>query len=202
MRIANGRHVAPMGGLAVEGKPVTLKGELTGANCHFSMGLRGHRHASCSKACVSQGSPVVFIQERSCKVYFLLTAKDGRPMPGPALDPLGRPGVTMTGKLVGRTGLQRCQPSPADSFVTRSPSAGRVPGATSGPQDQAPEPGACPRGARMVFAFLEGCIICRDLDGRSSAASPAGHCLGIKSGNWRARCESWRACKSLSLTPP
>jgi len=109
MEMAKKNHVTLMAGMAVEGKPVTLKGELTGANCYLSMGLHGHNHALCAKACVLAGSPVLFLAERAGKgpkVYTVLTAKDGMPLPEAALDALGRPGVTVNGKLVRAHGVE------------------------------------------------------------------------------------------------
>jgi len=94
-----------MGGVAVEGKEVTLKGELTGANCYLSRGIHGHDHALCAKACVAAGSPVIFIAQDG-KVYTVLLAKDGTSLPEAALDDLGRPGVTIEGKLVSGHGQE------------------------------------------------------------------------------------------------
>lgn len=104
MEMAKTHHVILMAGQPVEGRSVTLKGELTGANCYLSGGLRGHEHAMCAKACVSAGSPVVFIAEDGT-VYGVLTGVNGMPLPKEAYDDLGRPGVTVRGKAVKSHGL-------------------------------------------------------------------------------------------------
>jgi hypothetical protein len=88
-----------MGGVAIEGKEVTLKGELTGANCYLSRGIHGPNHALCAKACVAAGAPVIFLAQDG-KVYTVLPAKDGTSLPEAALDDLGKPGVTVEGKLI------------------------------------------------------------------------------------------------------
>lgn len=103
MEMAKKDNVPLMGGVAVEGKEVTLKGELTGANCYLSRGIHGHDHALCAKACVAAGSPVIFIED-SGKVYTVLPPKDGTPLPEAALDDLGRPGITIEARLVAGHG--------------------------------------------------------------------------------------------------
>jgi hypothetical protein len=105
MEMAKKAGVLVMVGIPVQGKDVTLKGELTGANCYLSAGLRGHNHAMCAKACVAAGSPVVFIADDGT-VYAVLTAKDGMPLPPGALDQLGRPGVTVGGSVVTAHGVK------------------------------------------------------------------------------------------------
>ena len=104
MDMAKAHHVVLMAGHPVEGRSVTLKGELTGANCYLSGGMRGHDHAMCAKACVSAGSPVVFIAEDGT-VYGVLTGVNGMPLPKDVYDDLGRPGVTVHGKAVKSHGL-------------------------------------------------------------------------------------------------
>jgi hypothetical protein len=105
LEMAKKNGVMLMGGIPVEGQSVTLKGELTDANCYLSKGEHGHEHALCAKACVNAGSPVVFLAQDG-SVYMVLTPKDGRPLPGNALDELGQPGVTVQGKLVKAHGVQ------------------------------------------------------------------------------------------------
>lgn len=102
MHMAKMNHVVLMAGLPVEGKAVTWSGELTGANCYLSLGLRGHNHALCAKACVAAGSPVIFIHDR--RVYTVLTGSDGMPLPAEAYDALGVAGATVRGQLVDSPG--------------------------------------------------------------------------------------------------
>ena len=104
MQMAQQHHVLLMAGQPVQGRHVTLVGELTGANCYLSRGLHGHSHALCAKACVAAGSPVVFLSKGH--VYTVLTAADGMPLPQAALDDLGRPGVTVHGVVLDRHGVR------------------------------------------------------------------------------------------------
>ncbi len=104
MEMAKMNNVLLMAGQPVPGKPVTLKGELTGANCYLSAGLHGHTHAMCAKACVSAGSPVVFMAANGT-VYAVLTGVDGMPLPKEVYEDLGRAGVTVTGKTLESHGL-------------------------------------------------------------------------------------------------
>jgi hypothetical protein len=78
-------NIILMGGQQVDGKEITMKGELTGANCYLSRGIHGHEHALCAKACVLAGSPVIFLADDG-KVYTVLTPEDGRRLPEKALD--------------------------------------------------------------------------------------------------------------------
>lgn len=102
MEMAKMNHVLLMAGQPVQGRAVTWKGELTGANCYLSQGLHGHNHALCAKACVAAGSPVIFIHDG--RVYSVLTAKDGMPLPQAAYDDLGVAGVTIQGQVVDAHG--------------------------------------------------------------------------------------------------
>lgn len=104
MQMAKMNHVMLMAGMPVKGRSVTLKGELTDANCYVSDGLHGHNHAMCAKACVAAGSPMVFLAD-SGKVYTILTAKDGMALPEDALNDLGKPGVTVHGTVVKSHGV-------------------------------------------------------------------------------------------------
>jgi len=104
MDMAKAHNVILMAGHPVAGRSITLKGELTGANCYLTGGMRGHDHAMCAKACVSAGSPIVFIAQDGT-VYAVLTGVNGMPLPKDAYDDLGRPGVTVQGKVVKSHGL-------------------------------------------------------------------------------------------------
>jgi hypothetical protein len=103
MQMAKKNHVLLMAGMPVQGKSVTWKGELTGANCYLSAGLHGHNHALCSKACVFAGTPILFLH--GGRTYLVLTAKDGKPLPDAAYDALGQPGVTVTGVTLNSHGV-------------------------------------------------------------------------------------------------
>ncbi len=95
-RMVREEHVPLMGGHPIRGRRVTLKGELTGADCYLSVGLHGHHHALCAKACVAHGGPIVFLAQNGA-VYLALPAADGTGFSTAALNDLGVPGVTVTG---------------------------------------------------------------------------------------------------------
>jgi hypothetical protein len=93
-----------MGGIPIKGPEVTLKGELTGADCYLSAGVHGHEHAFCTKACVAHGGPVVFIAENGT-TYLALPLKDGMPLPEKAYDDLGKPGLTVKAEELDSHGI-------------------------------------------------------------------------------------------------
>ena len=104
-KMAKQNGVTLMGGQPINGKSVTLTGELTGADCYLSQGLHGASHAFCAKACVSHGSPIVFLAKDGT-VYLVLTPKDGLHYPEALLDDLGKPGVTVTANELDSHGIK------------------------------------------------------------------------------------------------
>jgi hypothetical protein len=105
MKMVKKNHVMLMGGQPINGQSVTLKGELTDADCYLSSGMHGHEHAMCAKACVAHGSPIIFLAENG-SVYLVLTPKDGMPYPETLLNDLGRPGVTVVGNALDSYGIK------------------------------------------------------------------------------------------------
>jgi hypothetical protein len=105
MMMAKKNHVMLMGGMSMGGHPVTLQGELTGADCYLSTGDHGHDHALCAKACVSHGGPIVFIGNNGT-TYLVLPPKDGAHYPEQVLDDLGKPGVTVQGHEIDSHGIK------------------------------------------------------------------------------------------------
>jgi hypothetical protein len=94
-----------LAGTLVKGKDVSLRGELTDANCYLSTGDHAYDHAFCAKFCVAAGSPIVFIADDGGKVYLVLTAKNGIPLPDSALNQLGIPGIVVKGKTLSAHGV-------------------------------------------------------------------------------------------------
>jgi hypothetical protein len=94
-----------LAGTLVQGKDVSLRGELTDANCYLSSGDHAYDHAFCAKFCVAAGSPIVFIADDGGKVYVVLTAKNGIPLPDGALNQLGIPGIVVKGKTLSAHGV-------------------------------------------------------------------------------------------------
>jgi hypothetical protein len=94
-----------LAGTLVQGKDVSLRGELTDANCYLSAGDHAYDHAFCAKFCVAAGSPIVFIADDGGKVYVVLTAKKGAQLPDGALNQLGIPGIVVKGKTLSAHGV-------------------------------------------------------------------------------------------------
>jgi hypothetical protein len=92
-------------GTLVQGKDVSLRGELTDANCYLNTGDHDYDHAFCAKFCVAAGSPILFIADDGGKVYVVLTAKNGLPLPETALNKLGVPGIVVRGKVLSAHGI-------------------------------------------------------------------------------------------------
>lgn len=102
---AKKNHVLLMGGWSMGGKAVTMKGELTGADCYLSAGEHGHHHRLCTMACVSHGGPIVFIGSNGT-TYLVLPPKDGAHFPMEVLNDLGRPGVTVHAHEIDSHGIK------------------------------------------------------------------------------------------------
>lgn len=103
--MAKKQKVMLMGGMSMGGRPITLKGELTGADCYLSAGIHGHAHALCAKACVSHGGPIVFLGSNGT-TYLVLPPKDGAHYPLPVLNDLGKPGVTVHAHEIDAHGIK------------------------------------------------------------------------------------------------
>ena len=87
------------------GTPVTMTGELTGADCYLSTGDHGPKHAFCAKTCVSHGGPIVFLGSDGT-TYLVLPPKDGTHYPMQVLNDLGKPGVTVQAHEINSHGIK------------------------------------------------------------------------------------------------
>jgi hypothetical protein len=105
MMMVKENHVMLMGGMPMGGTAVTLKGELTGADCYLSSNEHGHKHAMCAKACVAHGGPIVFLGPNGA-TYLVLPPKDGATYPENVLDDLGKPGVTVHAHEIDSHGIK------------------------------------------------------------------------------------------------
>lgn len=105
MMMAKRNHVMLMGGMSMGGTPVTMKGELTGADCYLSAGKHGREHSLCAKACVSHGGPIVFIANNGT-TYLVLPPKDGAHFPEQVLNDLGTPDVTVHAHEIDSHGIK------------------------------------------------------------------------------------------------
>ena len=77
-------------------KPVTIKGEVVDTMCYASMGARGASHVKCGMACAKAGIPVGLVEGK--KMYILLPAKDGQPLPASVAENMGKV-VSVTGNV-------------------------------------------------------------------------------------------------------
>jgi hypothetical protein len=103
--MARANNVMLMGGMPMGGTAVTMKGELTGADCYLSSGEHGPQHALCAKVCVLHGGPIVFVGANGT-TYLVLPPKDGVHFPEAVLDDLGKPGVTVNAHEIDSHGIK------------------------------------------------------------------------------------------------
>jgi hypothetical protein len=105
-RLAKQGNIEFLGGQALSGKAVRLRGEITDANCYMGSHTHAYDHAFCAKLCVAAGSPLVFVSDQQAKLYFVLTGKNAIPLSEEVLDQIGVPGIVVEGKLFEGDGLQ------------------------------------------------------------------------------------------------
>jgi hypothetical protein len=94
-----------LAGESVSGKEVTLRGEVTDANCFLDSHTHAYDHAFCAKLCAAAGSPLVFIPDQGAGVYVVLTPRNGVPIKDTALNQIGVPGIVLTGRVVESNGI-------------------------------------------------------------------------------------------------
>jgi hypothetical protein len=87
-------------GEAVRGETVSLRGELTDANCYLGTQTHAYDHAFCAKLCAAAGSALVFIADRDGKTYVVLTSRNGVAVPEKVLDEIGVPGIVVRGRVL------------------------------------------------------------------------------------------------------
>lgn len=103
--LAKQGNIEFLGGQAVSGQSVRLRGELTDANCYLGSHSHAYDHAFCAKLCVAAGSGLVFISDQDSKLYVVLTARNGVRLPQEALDQIGVPGILVRGKMLAGASL-------------------------------------------------------------------------------------------------
>jgi hypothetical protein len=110
--LAKARSLAQQGnidlfaGQAVPGKGVTLRGELTDANCYLGSHTHAYDHAFCAKFCAAAGSPLVFVADQGGAVYVALTPRNGIPLSADILDQIGVPGIVVNGRALDADGVR------------------------------------------------------------------------------------------------
>jgi hypothetical protein len=105
-RMAGQGNIDLFAGQPVAGKTVTVRGELTDANCFLSTQTHAYDHAFCAKLCAAAGSPLVFLPDDGGSPYVVLTSRNGVPLPEKLLDQMGVPGIAVQGKVLQSSGIK------------------------------------------------------------------------------------------------
>ncbi len=105
-RMAKQGNVDLFAGQVVPGTAVSLRGEVTDANCYLGRHVHAYDHAFCAKICVAAGGPLIFVPDQGGQVYLVLSERNGVRVPEDVLDRIGVPGVKVKGKVLDVDGLR------------------------------------------------------------------------------------------------
>lgn len=105
-KMAKQGNVELLAGETMPGSAVSLRGEVTDANCYLGSHTHAYDHAFCAKLCAVAGSPLLFISDQGGQVYLVLTERNGLRLPEEVLDRIGVPGVMVKGKAFEAEGLR------------------------------------------------------------------------------------------------
>jgi hypothetical protein len=105
-RLAKQGNIDLLIGQAVPGKAVSLRGEITDANCYLGNHAHAYDHAFCAKLCAAAGSPLVFIPDQGQEIYLVLSEWNGIRLPENVLDRIGVPGIMVKGKALNSGGVR------------------------------------------------------------------------------------------------
>jgi hypothetical protein len=104
-KMASDGNIEILAGQSPQGKPVTLRGEITDANCFLSNHTHAYDHAFCAKLCAATGSPLVLVPDQGDKIYVVLTERNALCLPNVVLDQIGVPGIVVKGKVLEENGF-------------------------------------------------------------------------------------------------
>src|SRR6266851_5304907 len=110
--LAKARSLAKQGnidllvGETVPGKAVSLRGEITDANCYLGSHAHGYDHAFCAKLCAAAGGPLLFVSDQGGEIYLVLSERNGIRFPEDVLDRIGVPGIAVKGKVLDAGGMR------------------------------------------------------------------------------------------------
>jgi hypothetical protein len=92
----------------VKPQEVTVTGRIVDSECYMKMGEKGYGedHHECAESCAKGGIPLMFLEEKTSDLY--LTANEGMSMKSAneTLLPYLDDKVTITGKLIERSGAR------------------------------------------------------------------------------------------------
>jgi len=93
-------------GQVESGKTVSIRGEITDANCYLGTHTHAYDHAFCAKLCGAAGGPLVFIPDQGQEIYLVLNQQNGVRLPENVLDRIGVPGILVKGKVLDTIGMR------------------------------------------------------------------------------------------------
>jgi hypothetical protein len=99
-QMANAGNIELLAGQSVAGKEVSLRGELTDANCFLTTHTHAYDHAFCAKLCAAAGSPLLFLPDAGGRPYLVLTEKNAVRLPDSVLDQIGVPGILIKARVL------------------------------------------------------------------------------------------------------
>jgi len=105
-KMARQGNVELLAGETMPGRAVSLRGEVTDANCYLGSHTHAYDHAFCAKLCAAAGSPFLFISDQGGQVYLVLTEGNAVRLPDEVLDRIGVPGVMVQGKTFEAEGVR------------------------------------------------------------------------------------------------
>jgi hypothetical protein len=105
-KMAKQGNVELLAGETTPGRPVSLRGEVTDANCYLGSHTHAYDHAFCAKLCAAAGSPLLFVSDQGGQVYLVLTERNAVRLPEEVLDRIGVPGILIKGKAFEADGLR------------------------------------------------------------------------------------------------
>jgi hypothetical protein len=104
-RMAKQGNVDLLVGQTMPGQVMSLRGEVTDANCYLGSHTHAYDHAFCAKLCAAAGSPLLFIPDQGAQIYLVLSEQNGVRIPENVLDRIGVPGIVLKGKVLDADGL-------------------------------------------------------------------------------------------------
>jgi hypothetical protein len=105
-KMAKQGNVELLSGETMPGRAVSLRGEVTDANCYLGSHTHAYDHAFCAKLCAAAGSPLLFVSDQGGQVYLVLSERNAVRLPEEVLDRIGVPGVVVKGKAFEAEGLR------------------------------------------------------------------------------------------------